>query len=121
MTKRGTFRSPLRNEWDRVAAQFAASAMKSGREGTIARLMLDLMPPFIDAMERERDKHTPETELFDAIACAVGQMIEEAIEKERKTMAPRAALDHMLSIIYRVVHPRVVAPPGKLILPGGMP
>lgn len=112
------FRSPLRNEWERVRNQFEASAKKMDHEGAIARLMLDLMPAFIAAIERERDNHTAPKDFFSAVGAVCGALIEEAIEKQNTLMSPRASLHHMLGTIEAVVAPRVVKQKSSLILPG---
>lgn len=115
------FRSPLRNEWDRMAPQFQTSAKAAGREGAISRMMLDMMPAFCDALERERDLGTPNHEFFDAVAAVCGALIEEAIEQRTPAaqMAGRAAhLDQMFGLINRVVRPRIAAPKAsRLIVP----
>lgn len=116
-----TFRSQLRNEWERVEPQFRQSAKVAGREGVIARLMLDMMPVLCTAVERERDKTTPPHELFDAVAAVCGAMIEEAIEQNTPAvhLGGRVQhLDNMFVLINRVVRPRLAAPKqSRLILP----
>jgi hypothetical protein len=106
------FRSPLRNEWSGVEQQFAAMGKSNGRDGAMARLMCDIMPAMIEAVERERDLKTAPADFFDAVAAAAGAMIEEAIET-RSVLAiegPTQSLDRMLRLIHRVVSPRVAAP-----------
>ena len=116
-----TFRSQLRNEWERIEPQFRQSARVQGREGTIARLMLDMMPALCSAVERERDKATPAGELFDAVAAVAGAMFEEAIEQNTPAvqLGGRAQhLDRMFALIDRVVRPRLAAPKqSRLIVP----
>lgn len=117
----GRFRCPFRNDWDRVEPQFRQSAKTPGREGAISRLMLDVMPKLCDAIERERDLHTPNSDFFDAIAAVAGALIEEAIEQRTPAaqMAGRTQyLDQMFSLINRVVRPRLAAPKhSRLIVP----
>lgn len=116
-----TFRSQLRNEWERIEPQFRQSAKVAGREGVMARLMLDMMPTLCTAVERERDKHTRPHELFDAVAAVAGAMIEEAIEQHTPAghLGGRLQhLDRMFGLIDRVVRPRLAAPKkSRLILP----
>ena len=116
-----TFRSQLRNEWERVEPQFRQSAKAAGREGVMSRLMLDMMPALCTAVERERDNATPPNELFDAVAAACGAMIEEAIEQSTPAVQLGGRvqhLDRMLALIDRVVRPRMAAPKqSRLILP----
>ncbi|MGY3392962.1 hypothetical protein ACVWW6_005553 [Bradyrhizobium sp. USDA 3311] len=114
------FRCPARNEWDRVVATFRQSAQKPGREGAISRLMLDMMPPMLDAIERERDNKTPPGEFFDAVAAVAGALIEEAIEQRTvgQTVGRERYLDQMLHVINRIVRPRIVAQKqSRLIVP----
>jgi hypothetical protein len=116
-----TFRAPIRNEWERVEAQFRQSARTPGREGVIARLMLDMMPKLCDAVERERDKGTAPADLFDAVAAVAGALIEEAIEQHTPAVQLGGQvqhLDRMFALINRVVRPRLAAPkPSRLIVP----
>lgn len=118
------FRHPLRNEWDRHHAAFAAMTMKPGRDGVMARAMLELIPPFLDVIERERDNATPAHDMFDAVAAVAGMMVENAIETQMLAtpgaIGARAALHRMLAKIEAVVLPKVAG--GKvagLILPNG--
>jgi hypothetical protein len=106
------FRSPLRNEWDGVKAQFEAMGKSPGRDGVMARLMCDMMPALIIAVERERDNKTAPGDFYDAVAGACGAMIEEAIETRGilHLEGPAQSLDRMLRLIHRVVAPRVAAP-----------
>lgn len=113
-----TFRHPLRNEWDCVSAQFERMAKSPGRDGVMARLMLDITPAFIDALERERDKRTHPVSLFDAVAAASGMMIENVIE-HHPSLPPRAALQRMQQLIQRTVEPRVVSKRSAIIRPEG--
>jgi hypothetical protein len=107
-----TFRCPLRNEWAAHEAQFRIMAKSTGRDGAMARLMIDIMPGLITAVERERDLQTSPNDFFDAVAAAAGAMIEEAIEQRHllHSEGPSQALDRMLRLIHRVVSPRVAAP-----------
>ncbi|OKO68201.1 hypothetical protein AC629_42280 [Bradyrhizobium sp. NAS80.1] len=114
------FRCPLRNEWDGVKHAFHTSAKKPGREGAIARLMLDFMPVMCTAVERERDKETPPHEFFDAVAAVAGALIEEAIEQKTvmQVYGREQHLDRMLQLINRVVRPRMAAAKqSRLIVP----
>lgn len=113
-----TFRHPLRNEWDRVSAHFERMAKSPGRDGVMARLMLDVTPVFIAALERERDKRTHPLALFDAIAAASGMMIENVIEHHPR-LPPRAALQRMQQMIQTIVEPRVVSKRSAIIRPEG--
>lgn len=113
-----TFRHPLRNEWDRVSAQFERMATSPGRDGAMARLMLDITPAFIGALERERDKRTHPAALFDAVAAACGMMIENVIEHQ-PGQPPRAALQRMQQLIQRTVEPRVESKRSAIIRPEG--
>ncbi|WP_398473088.1 hypothetical protein [Tardiphaga sp.] len=113
-----TFRHPLRNEWDAVADQFTAMARKHGREGVMARVMIDIMPGFLTALERERDKGTSPQQMFDAIAAAAGMMIENVIE-HHPTSPPRQALQRMFSLIERNALPKLQAKKPAIILPEG--
>jgi hypothetical protein len=115
-----TFRCPLRNEWSKVEAQFAAMGASPGRDGVMARLMCDMMPVLIDAVERERDRRTSPNDFFDAVAAAAGAMIEEAIEGQTilQLTGRDQHFDRMLALINRVVRPRMqVAKKSRLIVP----
>lgn len=119
-----TFRHPLRNEWDAVAADFARLAAQTDAPGVMARAMTDAMPGFLATLERERDNATPPAWLYDAVAAVCGMMIENAIEAMQHHGGgppPRAALHHMLARIEGVVAPRVAgaAKLAGLILPPG--
>lgn len=114
-----TFRSPLRNEWDRVVPQFQAMAKAPGRDGVMARMMLAVMPGFIDTFEKERDRNTAPRDFFEAVAATSGMMIEEAIEKQKHHIPPSHALQGMLQLIHDVVRPRVLTQKqSRLIIPG---
>lgn len=113
-----TFRHPLRNEWDKVAPQFERMAKSPGRDGVMARLMLDITPAFIAALERERDRRTHPVSLFDAVAAASGMMIENVIE-QHPTLPARAALQRMQQMIQRTVEPRIVTRRPAIIRPEG--
>jgi hypothetical protein len=118
--KKGRMRHPLRNEWQEHEAAFVREANASNAQGAIARLMLAIVPAFLDFLEAERDGATPPMYLFDAVAAAAGMMIENAIENRNVMVAPHAALQHMLSRIYNVVSPRVAgkSKTPRIILPG---
>jgi hypothetical protein len=118
--QKGRMRHPLRNEWDQVSADYAALATKKNREGAIARVMLAVVPAFIDAMERERDEGTAPDALFDAIAAASGCMIENAIDAQPAIVNKRAGLYRMLTMIETVVVPRITSKGNGLIIPRGM-
>lgn len=111
-----TFRHPLRNEWDAVSAKFAEMAKKPGREGAMARVMIDIMPGFLTALERERDKRTDPMAMFDAIAAAAGMMIENVIE-HHPALPPRVGLQRIFTVIERNALPKLLAKQSKLILP----
>jgi hypothetical protein len=82
----------------------------------MARLILDITPAFIGALERERDRRTHPLSLFDAVAAVSGMMIENVIE-HHPTMGPRAALQRMQQLIERTVAPRVESKQPSIILP----
>lgn len=113
------FRCPLRNEWNRAEPQFAAMAKSPGRDGVMARLMMDVMPVLCTAVERERDRVTAPADFFDAVAAVAGAMIEEAIEGQTIGQATgrQAHFDRMMKLIERVVRPRMAAKPSRLIVP----
>jgi hypothetical protein len=113
-----TFRHPLRNEWDAVEEKFRRMAKSPGRDGTMARVMMDIMPGFLASLERERDLRTSPLAMFDAIAAASGMMIENAIE-HHPTELPRCALQRMLALIERTVAPKVETKRPSIILPEG--
>lgn len=116
--RKPTFRSPLRNEWDRVRPQFQQMQGKPGRDGVIARMMVAFMPVLVEEMERERDRKTPPQDLFDALGAVCGQIIEEAIEKQPPVHPPHVCLQRMQMMIQGVVGPRVAKRKSSLILPG---
>lgn len=119
--KRGKrFRCPARNEWDRVAPQFEAMARSAGRDGVMARMMLEFMPVLCDVVERERDRLTASPDFFDGIAAVAGAMIEEAIEQRTigNPYGRPAMFDQALQLINRVVRPRLAgAASRRLIVP----
>lgn len=117
-----TFRSPLRNEWDRLRPQFEAAAGDfSGHAGVVARAMLASVPPLLDAIERERDALTDPRDLVSAAAAVAGLWAENAIQQAFTTAHMRGlALDHVLRQVNAVVRPRLAAGrAGGLILPEG--
>lgn len=116
--RKPTFRSPLRNEWERVDRQFQLMSKKPGRDGVIARMMLAFMPVLVEEMERERDRRTTPADLFDALAAVCGQIIEEAIEKQPPIYPPHVCLQRMQTMIQNVVGPRVANKRSSIILPG---
>lgn len=115
-----TFRHPMRNQWDANKQAFEITALEGGRGGAIARVMLKLVPAYLDVLEAERDLATPAPALFNAVAAVAGLMIENAIEHHAAMMSPRAALHSMLSMIERGVLQNVVerTRAARIILPG---
>lgn len=114
----GRFRCPFRNDWDKVRPQFEAMAKSAGRDGVMARLMLDFMPHLCEAIERERDRLTASPDFFDAAAAVAGALIEEAIEQRTigQMIGREAHFDQMLSTINRIVRPRLKANAAARIL-----
>lgn len=120
-----TFRHPLRNDWDRLKVDFEAARERPGREGAIARAMLAMVPPFLDAIERERDLVTAPRDRLDALFVVIGMLLENAIETSyRSPHDRRAALNAMLARLEGVIAPRLskaaTVSKGGLILPGGV-
>lgn len=118
--KKGRMRHPLRNEWDQHAPAFIRAANATNAEGATARLLLAIVPAFLDFLEAERDGATPPQFMFDAVAAGAGMMIENAIENRNVMIAPQSALHGILNHIYRVVGPRVAgnSKTPRIIMPG---
>jgi hypothetical protein len=119
-----TFRHPLRNDWDRLKAQFEQAALGAGQEAATAQAMLKMMPAFLDTIEQQRDVAMAPEARVTAMFAVIGMLMENAIETAFKTPnARRAALAGMLSRLQATLTPRLSKPAGGaagngLILPG---
>lgn len=113
-------RHPLRNEWDKHKVAFARLARSHEASAAMARLMIELVPPFIDWLEAERDNGTRGVHLLGAIASAAGCLIENGVEHRMVNVDPRSALRQVLVMIEQTVLPRVVGgrKQPRIILPG---
>jgi hypothetical protein len=121
----GTFRHPLRNDWDRLKPRFEQGALGAGAQAETCRAMLTMVPPLLDVIEAQRDRATPPEQRLAALFAVIAMLLENAIETAYKSPASRRrALDAMLSRFDKTLRPRLSKPSmtaaggGGLILPG---
>jgi hypothetical protein len=115
-----TFRSPLRNEWERYEPQMKLQAGAPGYDGAVARLMLDFMPVMVAAFERERDKATPPKIMLSALTGVLINLAEQTIKANVSEGAQRDALAILLMRIDEDVRRRLAerGKHGSILLPG---
>jgi hypothetical protein len=107
----GTFRHPLRNDWDRLKPQFEQTALGQGAQAEMARAMLLMVPPFLDVIEAQRDRATHPEARITAMFSVIGMLIENTIETAYKMpQVRRAALDAMLRRLDTTLRPRLSKP-----------
>lgn len=105
-----TFRHPLRNDWDRLKAQFEQTALGASQAAYTARAMLKLVPPLLDVIEAQRDANLSGEQKLSALFAVIGMLVENTIEASYRTRRNRnQALTAMLSRIDTIVRPRLLA------------
>ena len=120
----GTFRHPLRNDWDNLKDRFAQAALGADQEAMTARAMLAMMPPFLDVIEAQRDQALTPDQKATAMFAVIGMLLENTIEAAWRTPNGRVqACDVLLARLARTVKPRLAKAPAisksnGLILPG---
>jgi len=97
------FRTPLRNDFDRIKQRLEITAKGRQPESAAARAMLAFVPVFLDLIEFERDRGTPPAYVMHAITTVIANMtvngIKAAVQERDHTVAAEILVADVLTVV----------------------